>query len=222
MGSIRRISLLAVATVLGGCASFEHWLDKLEGKEPRPEETCSTAAATPTATPRPTSPPRKPELPPPTWSVMFPGGAKVRFGTAESFPEIDPMAAEQLFAELCAEGWTRQYAGYPQIYFLQIDNRKGKGDVNWSSRDRVLAAGNGRTFEQDSSFRYAAVLRRFGGFEQTVLPGTTGIVPVAFASTLPLRSLTAVRIQSGGTAITLASDKAPESSADTNPAAPAR
>ncbi|MBX3463224.1 MAG: hypothetical protein KF830_08635 [Planctomycetes bacterium] len=223
MSFIRRFMLLALVAALAGCASFEQWLDKLEGKEAKPADSRSTAAATPKPTPKqPDSPAPKPAPPSPTWSVKSPSGATIRFGTADSFPEIDPMRAEQLFAELCSAGWTRQYAGYPQVYFVQIDNRKGSKDVNWSSRDRVLAAANGRTFEQETSFRYAAVLKRFGGYEQTVLPGTSGIVPVAFTSTLPLRALTALRIQSGGSAIALTNDLPPEGSADTKSAAPAR
>jgi hypothetical protein len=140
----------------------------------------------------------------------------------ESFAEIDPDKAERLFAELTNSGWTRQYAGYPQLYFVQVDNRKGKVDVTWSGRDRILAAADGRTFEQETSLRYAAVLKRFGGYEQTILTGTTGIVPVAFVSAIPMQSVTALKILSGGTSISLACDKPLEGNAETKPAAPAR
>jgi len=221
MGSIRRFATLALATTLVGCAGFERWLDKLEGKEPSERDTRS-AAAPPKPAPKPAAPPAKPEPPPPTWSMAFPGGSSVKFGAIESFPEVDPLAIEQLVAELCSAGWTREFMAYPEIYFLKIDNRNGKGDLVWSSQDRVIAAGNGRTYEPESKFRYAAVLKRFGGYEQTVMVGTSGVVPVVFANTLPLRSLTALKIQSDGRSIALVRDTSPEGTAGKAVAAPAR
>lgn len=221
MGSIRRFATLAVATTLVGCASFERWLDKLEGKESRPTETRSTATPSKPAS-KPATPPAKPEPPPPTWSMAFPGGATLKFGAVESFPEVDPIAMEELFAELCSAGWTREFMGYPQIYFVQIDNRKGKKGLRWTMQDQVLVAANGRTIEQDTSFQYGSVLRRFGGFDRAVLPGTTATIPVAFVSSLPMRSLTSVWVLSDGKSLALTSDKQPGRPAEAQAAAPAR
>jgi hypothetical protein len=222
MGSIRRFALLALATVLAGCASFSQWLDKLEGKEPQPANTRSTAAATPKATPKPpAAPPAKPAPPPPTWSTTLPTGTRITFGRAESFAAVEDHAVDVLTSELCGVGWTRQFGNYPSIYFVEIDNRKGKADVSWSPRDRVVLAAQGRTYEQEQGFRFAAVMQRFGGHAQTVLPGTTAIMPVVFVNPVPWRSITTARIQSGSTAIPLACDEQPISSATTT-AAPAR
>lgn len=221
MGSIRRFALLALATVLAGCASFEQWLDKLEGKEPRPAEARSTAATPKTAPMPPASPPAKPAPPPPTWSTTFPTGARITFGRAESFAAVEDHAVDVITSELCGVGWTRQFGNYPSIYFVEIDNRKGKTDVSWSPRDRVVLAAQGRTYEQEQGFRFAAVMQRFGGHAQTVLPGTTAIMPVVFVNPIPWRSITTARIQSGSAAIPLACDEQPTRSAATT-AAPAR
>jgi len=221
MGSIRRFAVLALATLLAGCASFQQWLDKLEGKEPRERDTRS-AAAPPKAAPKPAAPPSKPEPPPPTWSMAFPGGATLKFGAVESFPEVDPIALMALFDELCSAGWTREFMGYPQVYFVQIDNRSGKAGLRWSMRDQVLVAANGRTIEQEIGFQYGAALKRFGGFDRAVLPGTKATIPVAFASSLPMRSLTSVWIQSDGKSLALTSDKLPEQPAKSQAATPAR
>lgn len=221
MGSIRRFALLALATVLAGCASFEQWLDKLEGKEPRPAEARSTAATPKTAPMPPASPPAKPAPPPPTWSTTFPTGARITFGRAESFAAVEDHAVDVITSELCGVGWTRQFGNYPSIYFVEIDNRKGKTDVSWSPRDRVVLAAQGRTYEQEQGFRFAAVMQRFGGHAQTVLPGTTAIMPIVFVNPIPWRSITTARIQSGSAAIPLACDEQPTSSAATT-AAPTR
>lgn len=207
MGSIRRFATLALATTLAGCASFERWLDKLEGKEPRPEDTRSTVSATPKATPKqPASPPPKPAPPPPTWSTTLPTGTKVTFGRAESFASVEDHAVDVITSELCGAGWTRQFGNYPSIYFVEIDNRKGKADVSWSPRDRVVLAAQGRTYEQEQGFRFAAVMQRFGGHAQTVLPGTATIMPIVFVNPVPWHSITTARIQSGPAAIPLAID----------------
>lgn len=221
MGSIRRFALLALATVLAGCTSFEQWLDKLEGKEPRPAEARPTAATPKTAPMPPASPPAMPAPPPPTWSTTFPTGARITFGRAESFAAVEDHAVDVITSELCGVGWTRQFGNYPSIYFVEIDNRKGKTDVSWSPRDRVVLAAQGRTYEQEQGFRFAAVMQRFGGHAQTVLPGTTAIMPIVFVNPIPWRSITTARIQSGSTAIPLACDEQPTSSAATT-AAPAR
>lgn len=222
MGSIRRFALLALATVLAGCTSFEQWLDKLEGKEPRPAESRSTATATPKTTPKPpTSPPAKPAPPTTTtWSTVFPTGTRITFGRAESFAAVEDHAVDVITSELCGVGWMRQFGNYPSIYFVEIDNRKGKADVSWSPRDRVVLAAQGRTYEQEQGFRFATVMQRFGGHAQTVLPGTTAIMPVVFVNPIPWRSITTARIQSGSAAIPLACDAPPTSATTT--AAPAR
>lgn len=221
MGSIRRFALLALATVLAGCTSFEQWLHKLEGKEPRPAEARPTAATPKPAPMPPASPPAKPAPPPPTWSTTFPTGARITFGRAESFAAVEDHAVDVITSELCGVGWTRQFGNYPSIYFVEIDNRKGKTDVSWSPRDRVVLAAQGRTYEQEQGFRFAAVMQRFGGHAQTVLPGTTAIMPIVFVNPIPWRSITTARIQSGSAAIPLACDEQPTSSAATT-AAPAR
>ena len=207
MGSIRRFATLALATTLVGCASFERWLDKLEGKEPRPADSRSTASATPKATPKqPASPPATPVPPPPTWSTKLPTGTRVTFGRAESFASVEDHAVDVITSELCGVGWTRQFGNYPSIYFVEIDNRKGKADVPWSPRDRVVLAAQGRTYEQELGFRFTAVMQRFGGHAQTVLPGTTAIMPVVFVNPVPWHAITTARIQSGSAAIPLALD----------------
>lgn len=218
MGSIRRFAVLVFATVLASCASFSQWLDKLEGKESRPGESRSTAAASPKATPKP---PAQPAPPPPTWGTTLPTGARITFGRAESFAAVEDHAVDVITSELCGVGWTRQFGNYPSIYFVEIDNRKGKTDVSWSPRDRVVLAAQGRTYEQEQGFRFAAVMQRFGGHAQTVLPGTTAIMPIVFVNPIPWRSITTARIQSGSAAIPLACDEQPTSSAATT-AAPAR
>lgn len=224
MGSFRRFAALALATLLAGCAGFQQWLDKMEGRESRPEESRATATARPKpkAQAKPPAPPPEPLPPPPTWSTEFPGGATLKFGAVESFPEVDPLALMALFDELCSAGWTREFMGYPQIYFVQIDNRSGKAGLRWSMRDQVLVAANGRTIEQEIGFQYGAALKRFGGFDRAVLPGTKATIPVAFASSLPMRSLTSVWVQSDGKSLALTSDKLPDHPAKTQAATPAR
>lgn len=187
------------------------------------EWTRSTAAASPKpASKRPPSAPPEKSPPPPTWSVTFPVGAKITFGCALSFPQVESFAEERIAFALSEAGWFRQYGSFPCVMFVEIDNRKGKADVSWSMRDRVVLAAQGRTFEQETSFRYAAALTPFGGHEQIVMPGTVGILPVVFAHPIPLRSITALRIQSGGTPIPLACDAPPDGNQDKSVAAPGR
>jgi hypothetical protein len=154
-------------------------------------------------------------------ATTLPTGARITFGRAESFAAVEDHAVDVITSELCGVGWTRQFGNYPSIYFVEIDNRKGKTDVSWSPRDRVVLAAQGRTYEQEQGFRFAAVMQRFGGHAQTVLPGTTAIMPIVFVNPIPWRSITTARIQSGSAAIPLACDEQPTSSAATT-AAPTR
>jgi hypothetical protein len=222
MTTNRCFALIACATLFGGCTYLRDAWDKATGREVASADSRQQAAPAPKRPPPQREAPVPALPPPPTWSTALPGGARLRFGAGSAFPQVNPQAELIIANALAQDGWAREFGRMPSIYFVEVDNRQGRTDVNWGGRDRVVLAAEGRTYEQDAGFVHRATLKPYGGFEQTVLPGTTGFVPVAFVDPVPLRSISVLRIQSGSVSIPLACDTKPPSSGDANAAAPAR
>lgn len=221
MTSNRRFMPIALAALLSGCTYLREQWDRAAGRETAHPESRLQASASPRRAPVRQAP--SPVLPPPpTWSATLPGGARIKFGAGEAFPQVDPRAEAFVANALVQGGWAHEFGGMPSVYFIEIDNRQGRSDVSWGIGDRVVLAAEGRTFEQDSGFMHRASLKPFGGFEQTVLPGTSGVVPVAFVDPVPLRSITTLRIMSGSIAIPMACDAQQVPNARTEAAQPAR
>lgn len=220
-GGCARLAVITLLVVCPGCTYLSEQWDRAAGRETaRPESRQQMSAARKRAPVRQAPSPVLP--PPPTWSATLPGGAKIKFGAGEAFSQVDPRAEAFVANALVQGGWAREFGSMPSVYFIEIDNRHGRSDVSWGIGDRVVLAAEGRTFEQDTGFMHRASLKPFGGFEQTVLPGTSGVVPVAFVDPVPLRAISTLRIMSGSVTIPLTCDAKPVENGGSDAAAPGR